>query len=209
MQIEQMNENTKLILGDCIEVMETMVPADTVITDPPYGIADVWKGGFGRGWGKARADTQERNEWDVKPSQETIDKILTMGKQVIIWGGNYFTLPISRGWLIWNKPERGFSLSEAELAWTNRDAPMRVFDCHRSDTGREHPTQKPVSLMNWCLLNFSNEGDLIFDPYMGSGTTGVACAQNNRRFTGVEISKKYFDLARRRVGDALKQPRLF
>ena len=203
-----MNE-VKLILGDCLEVMKDIPDksVDAVITDPPYGIADIWKGGSSCGWGVARLATPKRNEWDKKPDKKVFDEIQRIAKEVIIWGGNYFELPASRGWLIWNKPERGFSLSEAELAWTSKDMPMRVFDCHRSDPGRTHPTQKPLSLMKWCL-EILKDSKSVLDPFMGSGTTGVACVQTGRNFIGIEIDPTYFATAEKRIKDAQQQMRL-
>lgn len=197
-----------LYLGDCLDIMRGMPDksVDAVITDPPYGIADVWKGGSSCGWGVARLATPKRNEWDKKPDSKIFDEIFRISKQSIIWGGNYFSLPTSRGWLIWNKPERNFSLSEAELAWTSNDMPMRVFDCRRSDPDRVHPTQKPLSLMNWCMTFI--EGETILDPFMGSGTTGVACVQTGRKFIGIEIDPKYFEIAKKRIETAQLQMRM-
>ena len=203
--------SVQLYLSDCLEVMKSIPDksVDAVITDPPYGIADIWKGGASCGWGVARLATPKRNEWDVKPPKEIFDEIRRIAKKIIIWGGNYFELPTSRGWLVWNKPERGFSLSEAELAWTNIEMPMRVFDCHRSDPDRIHPTQKPLSLMKWCLeMAKADEGDTILDPFMGSGTTGVACVQTGRNFIGIEIDEEYFKIAEKRIKDAEMQMRL-
>lgn len=193
-----------LRLGDCMDMLSAL-KADAVITDPPYGIADVWKGGTSDGWGAARIAAPHRNSWDVKPSKETFDAILKAAPVAVIWGGNYFEIPVSRGWLVWNKPERGFSLSEAELAWTTEDRPMRVFDCHRSDTGRDHPTQKPVSLMAWCIENFTKPSDTVLDPFMGSGTTGVACMALGRSFIGIERDEGYFKIAQRRIEQAQAQ----
>ena len=196
-----------LILGDCREVLPTLPKVDAVVTDPPYGIAAVWKGGFGRGWARAHAQTAERNAWDSQPPNAAFfAELLQHEPQAIIWGANHFELPPSRSWLVWNKPERGFSLSEAELAWTNLDTVVRVFDAPRSDVGREHPTQKPVALMAWCVAK--TEGDVL-DPFMGSGTTGVACIKLGRRFIGIELEPRYFDIACRRIEEAWKQPRLF
>ena len=198
-----------LYLGDCREILPTLGKVDAVVTDPPYGIAHLWKGGFSskHGWGKAKDESITRNEWDEKPlSGELLDLILAAGKQQIIWGGNYFDLPESRCWYVWNKPERGFTLAEAELAWTNRDSVIRVFDGNRSEPDRQHPTQKPVALMSWCVEKTKGE---VLDPFMGSGTTGVACANLGRKFIGIEIEPKYFDIACRRIEAAYKQPRLF
>jgi len=202
----------KLHLGDCLEYMKSMPDksVDAVITDPPYGIADVWKGGASCGWSVARLATAKRNDWDNKPpDKEVFDNILRVGSKSIIWGGNYFDLPISRGWLIWVKPERGFSLSEAELAWTSMQMPMRVWEHRRSDPDREHPTQKPIGLMRWCVENYTNPNDTIFDPFMGSGTTGVAAIQLGRNFIGCEIDPDYFAIAEKRIHEATLQPQLF
>ena len=152
--------------------------------------------------------TPQRNGWDKKPDKIYFDEIFRVSNYQIIWGGNYFELPLSRGWFVWTKPERGFSLSEAELAWTSKDAPIRIFDYRRSDPDREHPTQKPLSLMTWCVLNNTKPGDTILDPFMGSGTTGVACVQTGRNFIGIEIDPGYFKIAEKRIHDAQQQMRL-
>lgn len=203
--------SVQLHLGDCLSYMRGMADksVDCVITDPPYGIARVWKGGGGHGWGKARAQTQERNVWDeTAPPKEVFDGMFRVGSLHCIWGGNYFDLPPQRGWLVWNKPERNFTLSEAELCWTSKDMPIRVFDYRRSDGDRVHPTQKPVALMKWCIELMTKPGDTVFDPFMGSGTTGVACMQTGRNFIGCEISPEYFAIAEKRIHEAKQQLRL-
>ena len=202
--------NATLYLGDCVEILFTLGKVDAVITDPPYGIANTWKGGSKHGWGKARIESETRNEWDSStPSKELINQIIGYGDNVIIWGGNYFELPPSRCWLIWNKPERGFTLAEAELAWTNMDALVRVFDYARSEPGREHPTQKPVKLMEWCIDKCKSNPQTILDPFMGSGTTGVAAVRMDRKFIGIEREQKYFDIACKRIEQAQRQSKLF
>lgn len=207
MRKETLAEGIELYLGDCREILPTLGKVDAVVTDPPYGIARTWKGGFGHGWGKARADGELRNEWDAAaPTSETISQILACSDQQIIWGGNYFDLPESRCWYVWNKPERGFTLAEAELAWTNRDSVVRVFDAPRSEPDRIHPTQKPVALMRWCVEKTKG---VVLDPFMGSGTTGVACVKLGRKFIGIEIEPKYFDIACKRISEELKQPDFF
>ena len=111
---------------------------------------------------------------------------------------------------MWNKPERNFSLAEAELAWTNKDAVMRVFDCRRSDPGRQHPTQKPVKLMEWCLERLGVPvGGTVLDPFAGSGTTGVAAIRMGRNFIGCEISPEYHAIATRRLKEAEAADGLF
>ena len=197
-----------LYLGDCRDILPTLGKVDAVVTDPPYGIAKVWQGGFGHGWGKAREQSELRNEWDeAVPSADTMALILAAAPEIIIWGGNYFNLPPSRCWLVWNKPERGFSLAEAELAWTNRDNVVRVCDAPRSESDREHPTQKPVKVMRFSIDKV--KGQTILDPFMGSGTTGVAAVQMGRDFIGIEREEKYFDIACRRIEQAQRQGDLF
>lgn len=208
MSREEIIGRARLILGDCRDVLPTLGKVDAVVTDPPYGIASVWKGGFGHGWGKAREEATLRNDWDETiPSEETFELILAAAPEIVIWGGNYFPLPPSRCWFVWNKPERNFSLAEAELAWTNRDNVVRVYDGPRSESDRVHPTQKPVALMKWCLEK--SKAQTILDPFMGSGTTGVAAVQMGRDFIGIEREPKYFDIACKRIEDAQRQGDLF
>ena len=207
-RVEHLAEGVTLYCGDCREILPTLGKVDAVVTDPPYGIAHKWQGGGRFGWGNADAYKEMRNGWDREPpAKELLLDLVDRANEVILWGGNYFDLPRSRGWLVWNKPERGFTLAEAELAWTNVDTVIRVFDGVRSDPDRDHPTQKPLALMKWCLERL--RGKTILDPFMGSGTTGVAAVKLGRRFIGIEIEPKYFDIACRRICDALKQPDMF
>jgi len=187
--------------ADCRKILPFLEPVDLVLTDPPYGIAKKWQGGVSHGWAKARSEQEVRNQWDSeKPNSDTLLQIIAKAKKSIIWGGNYFELPVSRCWLVWNKPERNFSLAEAELAWTNEDNVVRVFDCHRSDTGRLHPTQKPLLLMLWCLsLSWTKDFKTILDPFMGSGTTLRAAKDLNRKAIGIEIEEKYCEIAVERL----------
>jgi DNA modification methylase len=198
-----------LYLGDCLEVLPALGRFDALITDPPYGIADKWKGGFSskHGWGKAKTEAAIRNQWDDQPLDDAaIAILLASAKEAIIWGGNYFNLPPSRCWFVWNKPERNFTLAEAELAWTNRDNVVRVIDAVRSDVGRVHPTQKPLEVMRWCVDK--TKGSVV-DPFMGSGTTGVAAAKAGRRFVGIELEPSYFEIACKRIQEAYAQPDMF
>lgn len=211
-RVEQLAENVVLYCGDCADVLPTLSRVDAVITDPPYGIAATWKGGSGSGWGNARAETDARNEWDDKPpSKELMKLISSKGHELIFWGGNYYELPPTRCWLVWNKPERNFSLAEAELAWTNMDTVVRVWDGPRSEPDREHPTQKPVRLMQWCILQLRGEAKVktILDCFMGSGTTGVAATSLGHKFIGIERDPRWFDLACKRIKKELSQDKLF
>lgn len=193
--------STAIALGDCRLILPHLEPVDLVLTDPPYGIARVWKGGASSGWGKASDATEERNAWDAEaPSAETLAAIISKAPLSIVWGGNYFDLPKSRGWLVWTKPERKITLSEAELAWTNRDTVIRIWDGVRSDYGREHPTQKPINLMKWCISEMLGlDPGTILDPFMGSGTTLRAAKDLGRKCIGIEISREYCEIAVRRL----------
>jgi hypothetical protein len=133
------------------------------------------------------------------------------GTQVVIWGGNYFAdmLPPTGKWLVWDKGQR-INQSDAELAWTSMQGALRVFTLNRfaiSVEGAVHPTQKPVALMEWCITQMGI-GGTVLDPFMGSGTTGVACMNLGRDFLGIEREPKYFDIACRRIEDAQRQGRL-
>jgi site-specific DNA-methyltransferase (adenine-specific) len=187
--------------GDCRDILPALSPVDLLLTDPPYGIAKVWKGGFSskHGWGRAGAEAMARNEWDAAPPNEaTLLSLIGLSKHQIIWGGNYFPLPPSRGWLVWNKPERNFTLAEAELAWTNIDTVIRVFDFRRSDVGRVHPTQKPLELMQWSITR-APESETILDPFMGSGTTLRAAKDLGKRAIGIELEERWCEVAVRRL----------
>jgi len=194
------DEYVTIYHGDCLEIVPTLGRFDLLLTDPPYGIASVWKGGFGHGWGKASKDSAMRNEWDAEAPD--IAWLLEVANVSIVWGGNHFNLPLSRSWLVWNKPERGFSLSEAELAWTNRDNVVRVFDHKRSDAGRKHPTQKPLALMTWCI-GLAGDVQTILDPFAGSGTTGRAAKDMGRKAVLIEREERYCEIAARRMGQGV------
>jgi DNA modification methylase len=194
-------ENT-IICGDCLDIMRDMPDnsVDLVLTDPPYGIGEKWVGGKGNGWGQTDNEKLVRNRWDNKPpSQDTLLHVQRVGQNSIIWGGNYFMLPPSRCWLLWVKPERGFTLAEAEMAWTSFDKIVRVKEMPRHIKDRYHPTQKPYSLIEWCIENYSKPNALIFDPFCGSGTTCVAAKRLGRRYIGIDISPEYCDIARKRL----------
>lgn len=202
-RIETIGDCT-LYLGDCREVLPTLGKVDAVVTDPPYGI------GFGEKhtkWSENRGVVL--GDWD----RETPDilPLLDVGAHQIIWGGERFGLPVSRGWLTWAKPDAAPTFASTEFAWTNLDRPARHFTYAVGAVNAErvgHPTQKPLALMEWCL-GFLPDAETICDPFMGSGTTGVACVRMGRRFIGIERHEPYFNIACRRIEEAYKQPRLF
>jgi DNA modification methylase len=206
-RVEQIGAAT-LYLGDCREVLPTLGQVDAVVTDPPYGIGE--DGGRFRGRIGQNIRVLPKGGWDsATPDASVFDMMRACSDDQIIWGGNYFTdkLPPSKGWLYWQK-RMGGDFSDGELAWTSRDRALREFTKCPKGQGAEHPTQKPVELMRWCL-GFLPDAQIILDPFMGSGTTGVAAVKMGRKFIGVEKNLDYFSIACRRISEALKQPDLF
>jgi DNA modification methylase len=203
-----------LYLGDCAEILPTLERVDLVCTDPPYGI----------GFDKAVDRKQGKNgwkhhglatDWDASPpAPEVFDMLLKAGEHQLIWGGNYFTdrLPPTMQWLVWDKMQRDFSLADCEFAWSSQQRAARIFSYARGraiQDGKEHPTQKPVELMRWCLQQFP-QAKSVLDPFMGSGTTGVAALDlGGRTFIGIEREQRYFDIACRRIDAAHRQGSLF
>lgn len=200
-----------LYLGDCMEILPTLDKVDAVITDPPYGIGDKWDkvGGFASCGGKL---WNGNDGWDNQaPDKFIINLIVEMGKISILWGGNYFDLPPSRGYLIWDKMQSGFTLADSEYAWVSKPITPKTFRYARAQLaseGKIHPTQKPLGLMKWCIEQAGNP-ETILDPFMGSGTTGVAAIQMGRKFIGIEREPKYFDIACKRIEQASKQVDMF
>jgi site-specific DNA-methyltransferase (adenine-specific) len=197
-RIEQLSDDVTLHLGDCRDVLPTLGKVDAVVTDPPFGIFK-----HGGKWGR-KADLL----WDQEAPD--LSACFAVSARQIIWGGNYFGLPPSRGWLVWWKRDSVPSAADVELAWTSEDMNARLIDQTIAATNAEragHPTQKPLAVMRWSL-GFLPEAQTILDPFMGSGTTGVACVQLGRKFIGIELDPGYFDIACRRISDELKRPRL-
>jgi DNA modification methylase len=202
--------DAELHLGDCLEILPTLGKVDAVVTDPPYGI-NAARDRNSQKWGWRDYPS---SGWDrERPSRGVFGAIIASSGRHIIWGGNYFTdfLPPSGRWLIWDKCQTDFSLADAELAWCSFDGAVRRINYPRAKAmqdGKEHPTQKPVAVMEWCL-GFLPDAHTILDPFMGSGTTGVACAKLGRRFIGIEIDPGYFEIACRRIDEAYRQRDLF
>jgi DNA modification methylase len=207
-RIERIGD-AELHLADCRDVLPTLTGVDACITDPPYGIDYGRAGGFSasHGWGAWR----ENVAWDQeRPSKEIFDLLLATGKNQIIWGGNYFTdyLPPTMQWLVWDKGQRDFSLADFEMAWSSQWKAARIIQYARSKAlqdGKQHPTQKPVEVMRWCIELLPKNAAVICDPFMGSGTTGVAAVRLGRRFIGIEREEKYFDVARCRIEESTRQ----
>lgn len=202
---ETLAEGVTLYLGDCREILPTLPRVDAVVTDPPYGIGDKMQGGT---WGAAEKYADFR-KWDVAPGAELFDVLQAISGAAIVWGGNYFPLPPSRCWLSWSKTQQMYTMADIELAWTNLDRPAKEFRAPRGASQFGHPTEKPVALMQWCIQQIPDDAALILDPFMGTGTTGVAAVKLGRKFIGIEIEPKYFDIACRRIQAALDAPDMF
>jgi len=181
---------------------------DAVITDPPYGLGDWNNRGINS---DSQFDHKITQEWDKQISEKHILEMRRISKNQIFWGANYYLdfLPRSKQMFIWNKKIRKMHFNDCEIAWTSqwREA-SRVFDLSPSGLKKVHPTQKPIDLMLWCIGQLPDDCSTILDPFMGSGTTGVACVQTGRNFIGIEIEPKYFEIAKKRIHDAEMQMRL-
>ena len=209
----------RLILGDCLEVMREIEGNYSGVTDPPYGIGLAnGFGGFG-GFGKPIARKQYRGDWDnVVPSAKIFNAFLSITDFAVIFGGNYFTdsLPVGKQWLVWDKKNTMPTFSDCELAWTNfnrKSVKLLTYEYNGLIGKREkrvHPTQKPVEVMIWAIEKFPRDsGNHILDPFMGSGTTLVACAKLGRKGTGIELDPEYFEIACKRVEEAYRQADMF
>jgi site-specific DNA-methyltransferase (adenine-specific)/modification methylase len=193
--VVRLSDSVTIINADCRDMLP--VKCDAVVTDPPYGIYD--RGGK---WGH-KAELQ----WDKEAAD--VLHLLDLAECVVIWGGNYFPLPPSRGWLSWFKPDRVPSAADVELCWTSRDMNARQISHSIAATNGErvgHPTQKPVRVMVWCMEQTSvPTGAIVLDPFAGSGSTGIACIRTGRKFIGIERDSGHFATMRKRLEKELEQ----
>ena len=224
----------RLILGDCREVLPCLPKCDLILTDPPYGLneaggknrsrgsaqgANKWKGSRNTtGVGVASTDFGEPCEWDREPPPVWVIELMRdKARWQVLFGGNYYSLPPATCWLVWDKDNGETDFADCELAWTNLPKAVRRLrwrwngmlqqDMANKEV-RKHPTQKPVAVMRWALLQ-APDAQTVCDPFAGSGTTGVACVLEGRKFTGIEREPKYFDIACQRIYNAQRQSKLF
>lgn len=211
-----------LYLADCLDVLPKLSGIDAIVCDPPYGI-DLTKNGQNKRqhtkksakWAKPYAkEFVGQQDWDIL-NPAVINLCHEISKHQIIFGGNYYELPPTSCWLIWYKDCPSTDQADAEMAWTNLKKAVRVFTWlwdgfkKKKPEPTLHPTQKPESLMRWCISHLPKDTNIICDPFMGSGTTGVACVQMGRKFIGIELDEGYFNIACQRIRDAYKQPDFF
>ena len=208
-----------LYCGDCRDILPTLGKVDAVVTDPPYGI--------GESAGKAKTRTRKGNtkwvkdygddNWDDAPiSDDLITAIRGMSRWQVVFGGNYYALPATKCWLVWDKLNGNTDFADCELAWTNLPKAVRRirflwngWNLGGGEARGDHPTQKPIGVMRWCIGHLPVPNQTILDPFMGSGTTGVAAVQMGRDFIGIEREPKYFDIACKRIEDAQRQGDFF
>jgi len=208
--------NCHLYLGDCREILPSLPKVDLVLTDPPYGIGEA--AGKNKSRGKlAVAKDYGNDEWDNEPIDDhLLGLTIAAGSSAIIFGGNYFNVPPSPCWLVWDKENDASDFADCELAWTNLQKAVRLkrfmwngmLRANGEQRG-DHPTQKPIGVMQWALDLAPKNTLTVADPFMGSGTTGVACANMGKTFYGIEREPKYFDIACKRIEAAYAQGRLF
>jgi site-specific DNA-methyltransferase (adenine-specific)/modification methylase len=212
MRVETIGDAT-LYLGDCRDILPTLAPVDLVLTDPPYGIGEAAGKNKSRGLMAVSKDYGD-DQWDNEPPpDDLIDAIRAKGRYQIMFGGNYFTLPPSSCWLVWDKDNGSTDFADCELAWTNLPQAVRRLKFRwqgmlQENMGakelREHPTQKPVPVIRWALGQAKGV-QTVLDPFMGSGTTGVACVEMDKTFIGIEREAKYFDIACKRIALAVAE----
>jgi len=228
-----MLEINKVYCGDCLGMMKQIETdaIDLILTDPPYGINEA------RGKNKSRskffgsrshaahntlrkiipAKDYGHDDWDnAPPGEEYFNEMFRISKNQIIFGGNYFPLPPSPCWIVWDKDRSG-DFADCELAWTSFPSAVRKVkfrwngmlqeDMSKKEE-RYHPTQKPVGMLVWIIENYSKPGDLILDPFLGSGSTALACLKTRRNFIGIEKEPKYAQIAEYRINPWLQQTRL-
>lgn len=206
--------DAELWLGDCAAALPLVGKVDALITDPPYGINENSKKVASRGKMAAPKDYGQF-DWDKEPpAPELIDQLRAMSTWQALFGGNYFHLPPTSCWLVWDKLNGSNDFADCELAWTNWPKAVRRIQwrwngmIRQGGEDRFHPTQKPLEVMKW-IIDLCPKAETVFDPYMGSGTTGVAAIQLGRKFIGIERDERYFEIACKRIERAVAQGQLF
>jgi len=198
--------------GDCRDVLPTLEPVDLVLTDPPYGIGEAAGKNKSRGR-RAFARDYGNEDWDNKPiSDDLMSQVRSHGKHQIIFGGNFYSLPPSSCWLVWDKVNGESDFADCELAWTNLPKAVRMIrwrwngylqERMGDKDERVHPTQKPIAVMRWCIQQAPGTAFTILDPFMGSGTTLRAAKDLGRKAIGIEIEERYCEIAAKRMSQSV------
>ena len=204
---------------DCVEGLKRFSDNyfDLAIVDPPYGI-NAANMNLGKGGGVARHNDHTKKDWDKQvPTSKYWEQLFRVSKNQIVWGGNYYDLPKTNGWVIWKKMDISNDFNPIEMAWTS-NLKMGFFDFlwagmwqenMKDKEKRIHPTQKPKQLYKWILQRYAKEGDLILDTHVGSGSSRLACSELKFSFTGFEIDQEYYEKQEKRFKDFVSQLRMF
>jgi len=195
---------------DCLEAMKDMEDNafDLAIVDPPYGIGE--DGGKARTRGSKKTNGVKKGWDNNRPDKDFFNELKRVSKNQIIWGGNYFAdlLPASRCWIYWQK-NMGGDFADGELAWTSFDKVLKQYTKRSETFNRHHPTQKPVKLYEWLLMNYAKEGDKILDTHLGSGSHALACWNLNFDLTAYELDPDYFEATAKRIEKHTRQIQMF
>ena len=206
----------KLYNKDCMESLKEMKDNqfDLAIVDPPYGLDD-WneRGSNKNHMNKNHMNLDKIKGWEQKPPQEKyFNELKRVSKNQIIWGGNHFLdyLGSTKEFIIWDKKIRGMHFNDCELAWCSGiKSACRIFSLSANQNNRIHPTQKPIKLYEWLLMNYAKEGDKILDTHLGSGSIAIASHNLGFDLEGYELDKEYFEAAKKRLHQHQSQIRMF
>lgn len=201
------DDHVTIYHGDSAEILPTITTPDLILTDPPYGLGDLWQGGGGEATKSSwRFAPSEAMAWDSTTVDHVVLALPRMARHVVIWGGNYYPLPATRCWFLWDKKQNDqWTTAQAEMAWTNVDRPVRTFrmaqaEAHGTMHPKVHPTQKPLALMSWCIDMVRDPTiETVLDPFMGSGTTLRAAKDRGLRAVGIEAEERYCEAAVKRL----------
>lgn len=198
---------------DCMEGMKQFPDGyfDLAIVDPPYGLLDagMQTGGCTGVFKHRMFRNGAIKDWDKAPTKEYFDELFRVSRNQIIWGGNYFSLPPCRCFIVWDKQNPWPNFSRCEYAWTSFKRPSKLFAFDNRYPGKIHPTQKPVQLYEWLLNTFAEPGDKILDTHVGSGSSLIACRNTNHRAVGFEIDEEFYKAAKERVDNEAAQMNIF
>ncbi len=193
---------------DCMEGMKEFPDKyfELAIVDPPYGLGDrLVEGGHKKNPMEKYRKDYEAKRWDKAPDYIYFNELFRVSKNQIIWGGNYFELPPTRGIICWDKKIYLPTFSRWEMAWTSFDRPSKIFEFMQNDENRFHPTQKPIALYTWLLNNYAHKGDKILDTHVGSASSLIACHNLGFQYVGFELDKEYYEQSLKRLETAKKQ----
>jgi len=208
--------SSEVYLEDCVTALKRYADNhfDLAIVDPPYGIgaSEMQMGNNSKKkWNKGK-------NWDNEtPTNEYWNELFRVSKNQIVWGGNYFDLPLTKSWTIWDKNNGESGFADGEMAWNSFNKPLKIKKIHwcgsasnwEDTSGKIHPTQKPLALYDWLLKEFAEEGDLILDTHLGSGSSRIAAYKGGFNFVGFEIDSEYYQKQEKRFNEFKSQLRLF